>query len=101
MQTKVFDTILIDLIALTKNCQFSYNYNQFFNIYYISIVNNILELLNDYILLSMDLFIKLLEILSSKKKYWLYPIMFFFTLFAILTYFFQGSSVPPWIYSIF
>ena len=45
--------------------------------------------------------ITLLEILSTKKKYWLYPIIFFFILFAVLTYFFQGSSVPPWIYSIF
>jgi len=49
----------------------------------------------------MSLFVKILEFLNKKKKYWLYPILFFFVLFGALIYFFQGSTVPPWIYTIF
>ena len=49
----------------------------------------------------MSLFIKLLEFLNTKKKYWLYPIIFFFVLFGLMTYFSQGSIVPPWIYTVF
>ena len=58
-------------------------------------------IINNYILLNMSLFIKLLQFLNTKKKYWLYPIIFFFALFGLITYFFQGSMVPPWIYTIF
>lgn len=49
----------------------------------------------------MFLLIKLLKFLNEQKKYWLYPIVFFLIMFGILLVFFQGSDVPPWIYTIF
>ena len=45
--------------------------------------------------------IKILQFLSTKKKYWLYPILFAFLLFGALMIYTQGPNIAPWIYTIF
>ena len=49
----------------------------------------------------MDLLIKILQSLMTKKKYWLYPILVIFFIFCAVMFYAQGSFVPPWIYTVF
>ena len=49
----------------------------------------------------MDLLIKILQFLITKKKFWLLPIIVALIIlsgFMVLT---QGSVVPPFIYTLF
>ncbi len=41
------------------------------------------------------------DFLMTRKKYWLFPIMFVLVLFGILIVLSQGSSIAPFIYTIF
>ncbi len=41
------------------------------------------------------------EFLSERKKYWLLPIIIVLALFGVLIVLSQGSSVAPFIYTIF
>lgn len=49
----------------------------------------------------MDLLIKILQSLMTKKKYWLYPILLVFVTFCALIIYTQGATIAPWIYTIF
>jgi len=42
-----------------------------------------------------------LEFLKVRKKYWLLPILFVLVLFGVLIILSQGSTVAPFIYTIF
>ena len=48
----------------------------------------------------MSVFIKLLNFLTTKKKYWLYPVLLLLIIVSAFTVFSQGPIVP-WIYAIF
>ena len=41
------------------------------------------------------------EFLKVRKKYWLFPIVFFLLMFGALIILTQGSAVAPFIYTIF
>ena len=41
------------------------------------------------------------EFLKVRKKYWLFPIVFFLLIFGALIVLTQGSAVAPFIYAIF
>ncbi len=41
------------------------------------------------------------EFLKIRKKYWLFPIMFFLVIFGVLIILSQGSPIAPFIYTIF
>lgn len=41
------------------------------------------------------------EFLSERKKYWLFPIIIVLALFGILIVLSQGSTIAPFIYTIF
>ncbi len=41
------------------------------------------------------------EFLKIRKKYWLFPIVFFLLMFGALIVLTQGSAVAPFIYTIF
>tara|TARA_B100001287_G_scaffold92335_1_gene77411 strand:- start:21 stop:170 length:150 start_codon:yes stop_codon:yes gene_type:complete len=41
------------------------------------------------------------EFLKVRKKYWLFPIVFFLLIFGALIVLTQGSAVAPFIYTIF
>ena len=41
------------------------------------------------------------EFLNERKKYWLLPIIIVLALFGVLIVLSQGSSVAPFIYTIF
>ena len=41
------------------------------------------------------------DFLKERKKYWLFPIIIVLALFGILIVLSQGSSVAPFIYTIF
>ena len=41
------------------------------------------------------------DFLSVRKKYWLFPIIIVLALFGILIVLSQGSSIAPFIYTIF
>jgi len=43
----------------------------------------------------------LLKFLFSKKKYWLIPLIAVLLLTALLLFVFAGSSITPFIYTIF
>jgi|MDTG01.1.fsa_nt_gb hypothetical protein len=64
-------------------------------------INSILETLKDYILSGMNLFVKLLEILSTQKKYWLLPIGIVLVLFVIIIIYSQGAAIAPFLYMFF
>ena len=49
----------------------------------------------------MDLLIKILQFLITKKKYWLLPIIIVLALFGGLIVLTQGSAVAPFIYTLF
>jgi hypothetical protein len=49
----------------------------------------------------MNLLIKILQSLMTKKKYWLYPILFVSIIFGALMLYTQGARIAPWIYTIF
>tara|TARA_B100001179_G_scaffold204110_1_gene166652 strand:+ start:135 stop:284 length:150 start_codon:yes stop_codon:yes gene_type:complete len=49
----------------------------------------------------MEFLKEFLEFLKVRKKYWLFPILFFLVLFGILIIFSQGSAIAPFIYTIF
>ena len=42
-----------------------------------------------------------LEFLKIRKKYWLFPILFFLVIFGGLIILSQGSALAPFIYTIF
>jgi len=41
------------------------------------------------------------EFLNERKKYWLFPIIIVLALFGILIVLSQGSTIAPFIYTIF
>ena len=41
------------------------------------------------------------EFLKIRKKYWLFPILFFLVVFGGLIILSQGSAIAPFIYTIF
>ena len=41
------------------------------------------------------------EFLIVRRKYWLFPILFVLVLFGVLIILSQGSTVAPFIYTIF
>ena len=41
------------------------------------------------------------EFLKIRKKYWLFPILFFLVFFGALIILSQGSAIAPFIYTIF
>ena len=49
----------------------------------------------------MELLIKILQILSTKKKFWLLPIVVVLIILSGLLVLTQGSVVAPFIYTIF
>ena len=49
----------------------------------------------------LDLFADLWAFMRERKKFWLAPIIFAMTLLGALIVFAQGSSLAPFIYSIF
>ena len=49
----------------------------------------------------MDFLKEFLEFLKVRKKYWLFPILFFLVIFGALIILSQGSAVAPFIYTIF
>ena len=49
----------------------------------------------------MNLLIKILQLLMTKKSYWLYPILVIFVIFCAVMIYSQGEHVPPWIYTLF
>ena len=49
----------------------------------------------------MELLIKILQILSTKKKFWLLPIIVVLIILSGLMVLTQGSVVAPFIYTIF
>jgi len=49
----------------------------------------------------MELLIKMLQILSTKKKFWLLPIIVALIILSGLMVLTQGSVVPPFIYTFF
>ena len=49
----------------------------------------------------MDFLKEFWEFLKIRKKYWLFPVLFFLVLFGALIILSQGSAVAPFIYTIF
>jgi len=49
----------------------------------------------------MDFIKEFLEFLKVRKKYWLYPILFFLVILGALVMLSQGSAIVPFIYTIF
>ncbi len=49
----------------------------------------------------MSLLIKLIQLLNSKRTYWLYPIIFSLLILSALKLFTDGSRIVPWIYTFF
>ena len=49
----------------------------------------------------MSFFKEFFEFLSERKKYWLFPIIIVLALFGILIVLSQGSTIAPFIYTIF
>jgi len=49
----------------------------------------------------MDFLKEFWEFLKIRKKYWLFPVLFFLVLFGALIVLSQGSAVAPFIYTIF
>jgi len=41
------------------------------------------------------------DFLKVRKKYWLFPILFFLVFFGVLIILSQGSAIAPFIYTIF
>ena len=41
------------------------------------------------------------EFMKVRKKYWLFPILFVLTIFGIIIILSQGSTIAPFIYTIF
>jgi len=49
----------------------------------------------------MSFFKEFFEFLMERKKYWLFPIIIVLALFGILIVLSQGSTIAPFIYTIF
>ena len=49
----------------------------------------------------MSFLIEFWNFLKARKKYWLFPIIFFIVLFGALIVLTQGTAVAPFIYTIF
>ena len=49
----------------------------------------------------MNFLIEFWEFLKTRKKYWLFPILFVLVLFGGLIVLSQGSAIAPFIYTIF
>lgn len=49
----------------------------------------------------MNIFFEFVKFMLSRKKYWLYPIVFVLFIFATLIVLTQGSAVAPFIYTLF
>ena len=49
----------------------------------------------------MNFLIEFWNFLKVRKKYWLFPIIFFIVLFGALIVLTQGTAVAPFIYTIF
>ncbi len=50
----------------------------------------------------MQFLIEITKFMLKRKKFWLYPIIFFLAFFGIIIVFFgQGSVLTPFIYTIF
>ena len=49
----------------------------------------------------MSFFKEFFEFLFERKKYWLFPIIIVLALFGILIVLSQGSTIAPFIYTIF
>lgn len=49
----------------------------------------------------MSFLIEFWNFLKVRKKYWLFPIIFFIVLFGALIVLTQGTAVAPFIYTIF
>ena len=49
----------------------------------------------------MSFLIEFWNFLKVRKKYWLFPIIFFIVLFGALIVLTQGTAVGPFIYTIF
>jgi hypothetical protein len=50
---------------------------------------------------AMDLIKELGGFLKERKKWWLFPIVFFLLLLGVLIIFAQSSAVAPFIYTLF
>lgn len=49
----------------------------------------------------MDFICEFLRFLINRKKYWLLPLIIILLLFSVLIVLTQGSSLAPFIYSVF
>jgi len=49
----------------------------------------------------MEFLIEFLRFLSTRKKYWLLPIIIILVIFGGLIVLIQGSAIAPFIYTIF
>lgn len=49
----------------------------------------------------MDFICEFFRFLVDRKKYWLLPLIIILLLFSVLIVFTQGSSLAPFIYSMF
>jgi len=49
----------------------------------------------------MNFLLEFWNFLKVRKKYWLFPIIFFIVLFGFLIVLTQGTAVAPFIYTIF
>ncbi len=44
---------------------------------------------------------ELWEFIKVRKKWWLFPIIFFLAVFGVLIIFAEGSALAPFIYTLF
>ena len=49
----------------------------------------------------LSLFIEIWDLLKSRKKWWLAPIIIFLGLFGALLVLTEGSAIAPFIYTLF
>ncbi len=49
----------------------------------------------------MEFFAEFFKFLMLRKKYWLFPVLFFLVIFGGLIVLSQGSAVAPFIYTLF
>ena len=49
----------------------------------------------------LEIFFDIIKFLIARKKFWLYPIFLLFALLGFLVVLTQGSSVAPFIYTLF
>ena len=49
----------------------------------------------------LSILVEFWEFLKYRKKWWLFPIVFFLVLFGALIVLTEGSAIAPFIYAIF